>query len=484
MSSNIKYFYLSLAIGAFIRLMGLDFQSLWLDEMYSVLYANTESFQELFSKSILTRSSEANPPLYYVFLYYWVKIFGESPVSVRLPSALAGILSICLIYQYAKTIFTEEIAVISSIIFSFSYASLYYSQEARAYSFLILFSILATFYWLKVVFDTNHKISDVTKYIIIVTLTAYTHYFGLLLVCIQLGYWSVYTLFYKKPKKNLTVVILVFILAYLPWAPYMFNTFFQHGGGKFWIPEPTFSLFFDYIDLLFKPRTMSLSLLVLAPLFFGFKDQLTNLVNIVKKNFTLESPIFALGFLTTAMLSIPFLISFHTPIFFPRNLMGIAPVLFVLVAMWISRSLINKKNVVSYVFLSCLICLFYFLPKYYSSPLKTQYREAVLYVIEESDEASVIIGAPLYGTSVEFYNYYLRYFDYDSNKVVGSLNGFTINDLENFSHELKRTNVNDLFILEAHSFRIEKNIFDAYKNISKNYDQMNYIGARVHHFTF
>ncbi len=477
LSANMKYLYLSLAIGALIRLIGLDFQSLWFDELWSVVYTNSENLSDLFANR-LTKSWEANPPLYYTFLYFWVKIFGESPISIRLPSAIAGILSIYYMYRYFKNFFPEEIAIMSSIMLSLSYASFYYSQEARAYSFLILFSIMSTFYWLKLLFDKSYKAYDLIKYTALIILTAYAHYFGLLLICIQLGYWGFHTVYNKNQIRYPTIVILIFMISYSPWVFFMLNTFSQHGGGKFWIPRPTLSFYAGYLELLFRPANVSFYMLIVAPLFTGFKCHTSNLLNLIKNHFSFKSPLFALIFLVAAMVITSTLISLHPPILWDRNLLGIAPLIYLFISVWISLSAINKKYIVSYVFLSFLLFLIIYLPSYYNNAHKQQWREAALYVIEEAPPESIIVA--YYS---ELYDYYFRYYNYDLNQLHNNIYGVGIDDIENLNNVMDVMEGKNLFILEGHNF-FEKHILDYYDNQSIEYQQIIYNKAQVHHFTF
>src|SRR5258706_13371060 len=53
------------------------------------------------------------PALYGYILIPFVKTLGLTPLAVRLPSALAGIFSLLIIYLFVKEIFPEEVALVA-----------------------------------------------------------------------------------------------------------------------------------------------------------------------------------------------------------------------------------------------------------------------------------------------------------------------------------------------------------------------------------
>ncbi|MCX5714999.1 MAG: hypothetical protein NT033_09440, partial [Candidatus Omnitrophica bacterium] len=82
---------LVLSIG--LRLPGLG-RSLWYDEvMYSTstFMANSKDLSNFIFKGI-------SGPFYRIFMFFWVKVFGDLEISVRLPSLVCGILSVFLVY--------------------------------------------------------------------------------------------------------------------------------------------------------------------------------------------------------------------------------------------------------------------------------------------------------------------------------------------------------------------------------------------------
>jgi mannosyltransferase len=129
-------------IGAALRFSTLTVQSIWLDESATMILVH-RSFGGMLSH---LSSSESAPPLYYVLAWVWTKVFGAGPAGFRSLSALAGTLTIPVIYASGREI-SARAGGWAAALATVSPAMYYYSQEARAYSLLILFSAAAFLCW-------------------------------------------------------------------------------------------------------------------------------------------------------------------------------------------------------------------------------------------------------------------------------------------------------------------------------------------------
>ena len=93
------------AIGSFLRFYNLDFQSLWLDELISMVVAKFDSIQGI---SHITEVSDVHPPGYYILLHFWINVFGDSEIQIRMLSAIAGSASILAIYFLAAQLYSKK----------------------------------------------------------------------------------------------------------------------------------------------------------------------------------------------------------------------------------------------------------------------------------------------------------------------------------------------------------------------------------------
>ncbi len=132
---------LTLAAAA-LRFGTLDVQSLWLDESATILLVRRGLWGMLSHLS----ASESAPPLYYVLVWGWTKVFGASAVGLRSLSALAGTLTVPVLYLAGRRISTR-VGLWAAALAAVNPAMYYYSQEARAYALLILFSAAALVLW-------------------------------------------------------------------------------------------------------------------------------------------------------------------------------------------------------------------------------------------------------------------------------------------------------------------------------------------------
>ena len=127
--------FVILITGLSLRLPNLN-ESLWNDEIWST-HVLMGSLKALYGMAI----NDLHPPFYQALMFVWVRVFGDSELSIRTPSFVSGILAILLIYVYASRVVDRRTALLSSFLLAVSPAHIWYSQEARAYS-LLLFSLL------------------------------------------------------------------------------------------------------------------------------------------------------------------------------------------------------------------------------------------------------------------------------------------------------------------------------------------------------
>lgn len=130
------------ALAAVLRFATVGVQSAWLDEAIAIRLLD-HSFASVLSQLPHT---ESTPPLYYVLVWGWTRIFGSGVFAVRAFSALAGTLTVPLFYIAGRRFGTRAglwaaaLAAISPLMF-------YYSQESRPYALLILLATASFVAW-------------------------------------------------------------------------------------------------------------------------------------------------------------------------------------------------------------------------------------------------------------------------------------------------------------------------------------------------
>lgn len=124
--------------GLVLRLAFLDHKGLWLDEAVTLSKAMAHP------STIVIAHDEAHPPLYYLFMHFWVML-GQSEVILRLPSVIFGTLALPFLYGLSREWIGKEGALLATALLAVSPLHIWYSQEARMYSLVPLLALVAAF---------------------------------------------------------------------------------------------------------------------------------------------------------------------------------------------------------------------------------------------------------------------------------------------------------------------------------------------------
>jgi mannosyltransferase len=158
-------------LGAILRFGTLNVQSIWLDESATMILVH-RGFSGMLSH---LSSSESTPPLYYVLIWAWTKIFGAGPIGFRSFSALVGTVTIPVMYAAGREI-SPRVGLWAAALTVVNPAMYYYSQEARAYGLLILFCAAAFVYWQRALRTPNRR--WLALWALMSVLAVLSHYFA------------------------------------------------------------------------------------------------------------------------------------------------------------------------------------------------------------------------------------------------------------------------------------------------------------------
>jgi mannosyltransferase len=201
------------ALAAFLRFFRLDYQSLWYDEAYTA--SVTDPARVGLSYIWSSGPVAYMPPLHHT-LVYLSRLVGTGEVSLRLPSVLAGILTVVLIYLTAKYCFNRRVAAIASLIATVSTFHVYYSQEARAYALLMLLSIASTYFLVRALREKRQVWW--LLYMASSAMGLYTHLYMAFLVMAQNAYLL---LAWEKRRISGRAWILSQIVPFLLFSPWL-----------------------------------------------------------------------------------------------------------------------------------------------------------------------------------------------------------------------------------------------------------------------
>ena len=170
-----KFIVLLILTGSILRFYKVDFQSVWVDEIFSLNNASPDkSFGQIFN---YIKTYDPHPPLYYFCLNVLFKIFGYSTFVMRFFSAFLGVLGLISIFFLAKEMMNKKVAIVAVLLTSFNYFHIYYSQEARMYSMLFLTTCVAYLFLIRFIKNPSQKTA--LFYCASSLLMIYTHFFAL-----------------------------------------------------------------------------------------------------------------------------------------------------------------------------------------------------------------------------------------------------------------------------------------------------------------
>jgi uncharacterized membrane protein len=175
----------------------------WFDEAYSILYAR-QPVKEILGVH------DVHPYGFYLVLHFWMKIFGDSSVSARIPALLFGIGAFCMLYLIAKKLFGNDknfnaFIFIFGFLFAISPTTIYYFTEARMYS-MGLFFCLVSFYFLLKTSEDGINI----PFILSTAILPYIHYFTCFFILGEVAYCFVF----RRGKRTMIIEwLMAFVLA-------------------------------------------------------------------------------------------------------------------------------------------------------------------------------------------------------------------------------------------------------------------------------
>jgi 4-amino-4-deoxy-L-arabinose transferase-like glycosyltransferase len=126
-----------LLIALALRIPGLG-ESLWFDELWST-HIKLGSLPRFF----ITALRDVHPPGYHAVGFVWIRLFGDSELSIRVIPMLSGVGGVFLVCELARQWGTFRAGIIAGLLVALSPVHIWYSQEARSYAFLSLTILLA-----------------------------------------------------------------------------------------------------------------------------------------------------------------------------------------------------------------------------------------------------------------------------------------------------------------------------------------------------
>ena len=199
-------------VGCWLRLTLLGQQSLWFDEADVVVRAQ----QDLMTVLRTFVQPGENGPLYNLLLHAWITVFGSSETAVRLPSAIAGVLTLPLIYVVGSRTLGPRVGLFAMGLLAISPYHVWYAQEAKMYALAVLLTLLSTALLIGALRHGTRRWW--AAYVVATTLAFYLHVTTVLVFVAQ----SVFVLLtwrrWRERHRGWAVSVALLTLPYLPIA--------------------------------------------------------------------------------------------------------------------------------------------------------------------------------------------------------------------------------------------------------------------------
>ena len=446
-----KYLYLLgiVIFGLILRLICINkADGLWNDEYVSYMI----SAKPFFNGFLDGIKSQCHMPFYYLYLKFFMSVFGQSDILLRLTSVLAGVAAIPVMYFVGKEK-DDTLAYLCSGFTAISSFLIYYSQEVRLYSILFLFSALSLLYTIKIIKNPVRK--NFILYILFNFLILFTHTIGFVFVFFNLIFLSLNL--YEKFKDVIKKVWICAFIGGLILSPLVINVFmtesFSQWWGHFSIARIGF-LFTDYFSPVLTNLTNAPDNLFYMPklAIYMFIPALIAIFGIIKSliNNKFNIQLFSVALFTTIVLiiaSIPGKLVFIT-----KYSIEIYPILIYLACYGIQT--VNKKWLKnSIIVIYCLLSVWYLIRSPQSAP-KIRRAEGHKIVADLLNNSELKNGDIIL---LQYYdkNRFLKYFDFSDYYVVSINKGnFYKYLLDGYSYSDTLSNGKNIY----------KNIFSTYNN--------------------
>jgi len=457
---------------------------LMLNFILKIIYINAlplegdEPFTVFFCQGTLPEliemiKTENNPPLHFLLLSIWVKIFGISPFSVRFLSYLFSCFTVIYIYKIGSNFFSHFVGFFASLFFTFSSLNMLFSHEARVYSLFAFLTAGAFFYFLKCLKSKTAN-NNFIKLTLFNSLIIYAHFFGFIVLFIQV-LTLIYIIINNKIefKKFIYSYIAVFLL-YLPYLIIFINRFLYSTSNGTWVSPPTdisalYFMLWSFCNVPFI-TVLLIVFLLMALFIYLFKQK--------NKDINFQT------ILVLIWTFVPFIgmyiLSFKVPMYLDRYLVFVSIGFYLIFALAIYnlRVLLNIKYVYILSFAVSLLFIISFEPKKEIDKRKANECALKIKEIKEKNPSTLVILSPDYTFRTFSYHYNREYFNDYKNTItlLNNENIFPVNNINLIPNHILKLK-NDIVFIDNWA-----SLVDSKETIKSYIDSLKTNGKKVEDF--
>src|SRR5947209_9433645 len=162
----------AVAVAVVIRILTIDNQSIWTDEALTG-YETRLPFGAMLHTVI---NFETTPPLYFVLIWAWAKVFGTGAVALRVFSSICGVALVPVAYACGREIVSRWAGVLAAAFVAVNPLMVWYSQEARSYMLLALLTAIGFIWFMRAHRELSRR--NLMWWITLACVSVMTHFFA------------------------------------------------------------------------------------------------------------------------------------------------------------------------------------------------------------------------------------------------------------------------------------------------------------------
>jgi len=224
------------------------------DEIWSV-NAVTKSFGEMTAEL----RGDIHPPLYYLILFGWIRIFGTGEYAVRSLSTLFYLASVFALYRWGVELGGKRVGAIAAAVYMTAPLSILVSHFARMYALLSLLSILSTWLYWRGFVDGKRSRSNLALFAVVNALGTLTHIWFFFILLAEGVHWLAMR---RRHFLEFSAVMTGSIIPYaVLWLPTLIRQLGKSSEAAAWMQAPTpaalAGVFFLYSAVAILPLTFA-----------------------------------------------------------------------------------------------------------------------------------------------------------------------------------------------------------------------------------
>jgi hypothetical protein len=249
-----------LAISLVLRSTALD-AGFWIDEALAV-GISSHDLTEI--PGVLEK--DGSPPLYYVLLHGWIRLFGTGETATHVLSLVLALLTIPAALWAARSLWGAKAGWVAAALAALNPFLTYYAQETRMYSLLGLLGILVAGTFLHAFAKRDRRY--LAPFAVALAATLYTHNWGIFVASGTVAAFGALWLWTEAKEQRAHLLkdgALAYggaAMLYLPWVPTLIGQA-RHTGAP-WAEAPSFDTLLSALGLLLGGATPALALLLIG----------------------------------------------------------------------------------------------------------------------------------------------------------------------------------------------------------------------------